>query len=84
MIDCPYELITCTADLVTISKIMWNSVISTPKARYICGDVKHFYLCTSLDRFEFIIMPISLIPREFIDLYNLAPKVKNRYVYYGN
>ena len=26
-------------------------------------------------------MPINLIPQEFIDLYDLAPKVKNGYVY---
>ena len=26
-------------------------------------------------------MPISLIPQEFIDIYDLAPKVKNGYVY---
>ena len=26
-------------------------------------------------------MPINLIPQEFIDLYDLAPKVQNKYVY---
>ena len=26
-------------------------------------------------------MPIKLIPQEFIDLYDLEPKVKNGYVY---
>ena len=28
-----------------------------------------------------MMMPISVIPQEFIDLYNFAPKVKNWYVY---
>ena len=41
----PYELTTRTADLTT-SKVMWNSVISTPGARYACAYVKNFYLCT--------------------------------------
>ena len=80
LIDYPFELTTQTADLTT-SKVMWNSVISTRDARYACADVKNFYLCTPLDRYEYMRMPINLIPQEFIDLYDLAPKVKNGYVY---
>ena len=37
----PDELTTGTADLSTV-KILWNSVISTPGARYICIDIKVF------------------------------------------
>ena len=36
-----------TADIIT-SKIMWNSVISTPEARYITADVRNYYLQTPL------------------------------------
>jgi len=43
LIEYPYELTTRTADLTT-SKVMWNSVISTPGSRYICADVKNFIL----------------------------------------
>ena len=80
LIDYPYELTTRTADLTT-TKVMWNSVISTPGARYICADAKNFYLNTPLDRYEYMKMPIKLIPQEFIDLYDLASKAKNGYVY---
>ena len=80
LIEYPYELTTRTADLTT-SKVMWNSVISTPGSRYICADVKNFYLETPLDRYEYMRMPIKLIPQEFIDLYDLTTKVKNGYVY---
>ena len=38
LIDYPYEITTRTADLTT-SKVMWNSVISTPGAKYACADV---------------------------------------------
>ena len=38
-------------------------------------------LCTPLGRFEYTIIPVNLIPEEFIDLYDLAPKVQNKYVY---
>ena len=46
LIDYPGELMT--------SKVMWNSVISTGKARFICTDVKQIYLCTPLDRYEYM------------------------------
>ena len=80
LIDYPYELTTRTADLTT-SKVMWNSVISTPGARYATADVKNFYLGTPLDRPEYMKMKIELFPQEFIDEYDLLPKVKNGYVY---
>ena len=80
LINYPYELTTRTADLTT-SKVMWNSVISTPGARYACVDVKNFYLCTPLDRYEYMRIPVSVIPPEFMDLYNLHDKVKGGYIY---
>ena len=73
LIEYPYKLKTRTADLKP-SKVMWNSIISTPQARYICADVKK-NLCTPLNKLEYMRMPISLIPQEFIDLYNLALKL---------
>ena len=76
LIKYPYKLTTRTADFTT-SKIMWNSVISAPGAQFECGDAKNFYLCTPLDRNEYMRMPIKLIPQGCIDLYDLAPKVKN-------
>ena len=75
LIDYTYELTTRTADLTT-SKIMWNSVISTPEAKYVCADVKNFYLMTSLDRLEYMRIRIDLIPQKLIDLYDLGDKVK--------
>ncbi|KAL7524620.1 hypothetical protein ACHAXR_000652, partial [Thalassiosira sp. AJA248-18] len=60
---------------------MWNSVISTRDARYICADVKNFYLCTPLDRPEYMSMPAKYFPDEFIEHYGLAPKIKNGKIY---
>ena len=79
-IDYPFELTTRTADLTT-TKILWNSVISTPGAKYCAADVKNFYLCTPMDRHEYMRFPINIIPQEFIHTYNLMPMVKNGYVY---
>ncbi len=55
--------------------------MSTQGARYMTADVKFFYLCTPMDRHEFMRMPINLIPQAFIDEYDLSLKVKNGYVY---
>ena len=80
LIQYPYELTTRTADLPT-SKILWNSVISTPGARYMCIDIKNMYLATPMDRYEYMRMPMELIPEKIIELYGLREKCKNGYVY---
>ena len=43
------ELTTRTANLITL-KILWNSVVSTDDARYMCIDIKKNYLGTRLER----------------------------------
>ena len=48
LIDYPFELTTCTANMVS-SKILWNSVISTKDARFAGADIKNIYLKTPLD-----------------------------------
>ena len=76
----PYELTTRTADL-TLSKMLWNSTISTPEAYFCTADVKIFYLETPMERYEYMRMHMKLIPEEIIDLYNLHDKVKGEYSY---
>jgi hypothetical protein len=48
LIDYPFELTTCTADVVS-SKILWNSVISTKDACFAGANIKHMHLETPLD-----------------------------------
>ena len=50
-------------------------------SRYACANVKNFYLCTPFNRYEYMRMPIELIPPEFIKEYGLDKKIKNGYVY---
>eukprot|EP00804_Cyclotella_cryptica_P003418 CCRYP_018558-RA/>CCRYP_018558-RA protein AED:0.36 eAED:0.21 QI:0/0/0/1/1/0.83/6/0/1396 len=80
LIDYPGELTTRTADLVT-SKILWNSIISTPSARYLTADLKLFYLTAPLDRYEYMRIPLKIIPSHIIDQYDLRAKAKNGFVY---
>ena len=80
LIAYPGELTTRTADIST-AKILWNSVISTEDARYMCIDIKNFYLGTPLDRFEYMRIPIALFPQHTIDEYNLNTHKKDGFVY---
>jgi hypothetical protein len=80
LIDYPGEVTTRTADIVT-SKIMWNSVLSTKDAKYMCADASNFYLETPMERREYMRIRVELVPTAFMDEYNLHDKVKNGYIY---
>jgi hypothetical protein len=41
LIKHPFELTTRNDDIIS-SKIIWNSVLSTPQAKYICIDIKTY------------------------------------------
>merc|ERR1711966_548503 len=47
-IDYPFAVSTPTCDLPTI-KLLWNSVLSTPGARYFTMDISNFYLGTPME-----------------------------------
>ena len=70
LIKYPGELITQTADLTT-TKVVWNSVLSTEGAKYACLYVEKFYLETSMERYEYMKMPLSLFPEWIKQQYNL-------------
>ena len=55
------ELTTGTEDL-TSSKLLWNSVLSTDCAEYMCVDIKNFYPVTPLDWYEYMWGPLALFP----------------------
>ena len=72
---------TETAGLTT-AKLLINSVLSTPKARFMAIDLKNFYLETPMSEYEYMRCHISLFPEEIILLYNLRDLVDDRgYVY---
>eukprot|EP00804_Cyclotella_cryptica_P011793 CCRYP_011361-RA/>CCRYP_011361-RA protein AED:0.17 eAED:0.11 QI:0/0/0/0.8/0.25/0.2/5/0/1137 len=78
--DYPGELTTRTADLTT-SQIMWNSVLSTARAKFMGVDIKSFFLTAPLDRYEYMKMPLDLFPEHTIQQYDLRNKAKNGFVY---
>jgi hypothetical protein len=52
---------------LTTAKILINSVISTPSAKFLVIDIKNFYLNTPLGRFEYMVINVASLPQETID-----------------
>ena len=69
-IDCG----TPTANLLTV-KLLLNSVVSTPGAKFLGLDLKDFYLNTPMDIPEFIRMKLDNFPDDVIEQNNLKEKV---------
>jgi hypothetical protein len=63
------------------TKMLFNSTISTPGAKFCSADITNFYLNTPMEREEYVRIPIELIPQEIIDEYNLQDLVHNGNVY---
>jgi hypothetical protein len=53
------------------SKIIRKSIISTPSAKFGGADIKNMYLETPLDQYEYMKMPLQLIPKDIIEHYRL-------------
>ena len=72
------ELTTRTADLTT-AKIVWNSVLSTPRAKYACFDISNMYLHTPLapEDYEYMRIQLKLLPDHIIQQYGLREKANN-------
>ena len=65
-IYCDYDISAPTCDIPTI-KLLWNSVLLTPGARYFTIDISNFYLGFPLDKPEYMRMPMKLIPIEIVE-----------------
>ncbi len=72
-INYPGEVATPTAEML-VAKILFNSVISTPGAKFMTMDISNFYLMTPLTRPEYIRIKLADIPQEIIDEYKLKSK----------
>ena len=80
LIDYPGDVSTDTADLTT-AKLLFNSIISTKKARFLGIDISNFYLNTPMKRYEYLKIPIEVIPEDIIEQYNLHTKEYKGFIY---
>jgi hypothetical protein len=69
-----------TADLDT-AKLHWNSVISTPGAKYMCLDITNFYLMACLEYCEYMRMPLTLFPEWIQIQYNMKELAYDGYIH---
>jgi hypothetical protein len=65
---------TPTANLSTV-KLLINSIISTPNAKFITLNLKDFYLMTPMERYEYFHMKLELFSQDIINKYDLENKV---------
>ena len=66
----PFDAGTPTADLLTV-KLLINSVISTPGAKFFTMDIKNFYLNTPMARYEYMRLKLADMPADVIEHYKL-------------
>jgi hypothetical protein len=72
---------TPTADLLTV-KLLINSTISTPSAKYMTMNIKDFYLNIPMARYEYMQLRIANMPNDVIKHYNLTNLATlDQYVY---
>jgi hypothetical protein len=79
-LDYSGEVATSTADITTF-KILINSTLSTEQAEMMMMDIKNYYLGTPLPRYEYMRLPLAIIPDEVIQKYNLTDKAVDGWVY---
>ena len=70
LINYPWDVGTATAEMLLV-KIFFNSIISTPGAKFMTMDMSNFYLGTPMKRKEYMRIKICDIPKEIVDEYKL-------------
>jgi hypothetical protein len=79
-LDYSGDTATSTADITTF-KILINSTFSTKDAKMMMMDIKNYYLGTPLPTFEYMRLPISILPLGMIEKYKLTHLAVNGWVY---
>lgn len=65
------EDVSAPTSHMTQVKIRANAIISNPKGRAVCFDIKSFYLNTPMKEFEYMHIHLDGIPEDIINEYNL-------------
>jgi hypothetical protein len=74
LVNYPGDYEAPTADLLTV-KLLLNTIISTPNAKFMTLYLKDFYLMTPMKRFEYFRMKLELFPQDINNEYDLLNKV---------
>ena len=80
LINFPGNFTTPTSDLTT-AKLIFNSVLSTKNAKFMCADIANFYLNNPIYIYEYMKLPLEITPEEIIQQYNLRNLAHKGFVY---
>ena len=80
LINFPGDVTTPTADLIT-AKIVFNSVLSTNHVELMCEDIANFYSNNPMNRYDYMKLPLDIIPEEIIQEYNPINLAHKGFVY---
>ena len=59
--------VSTTTDSLELVKLVINSVLSRPNARFAAFDIKNFYLDTPTENPEYVRVKLEDIPQDFIE-----------------
>ena len=74
------DVSTKTADLTTV-KCVINDTLSTPDAKCMMADLSNFYLETPMADYEYMRIPLWVVPKSIMDEYKLHDLVVNGNLY---
>jgi hypothetical protein len=70
---------TSTADITTFNFLI-NSTLSTNEAKMMMMDIKNYYLGTPLPTYEYMKLPLTILPLDIIEKYDLKRLSVNGWV----
>ena len=66
---------------IATTKLLLNSVLLPPKGKTMTIDLKNFYYNTHILEYEYMQIPLTIIPQDIIDQYQLQQIVRNGVIY---
>jgi hypothetical protein len=79
-LDYSGETAISTADITTL-KILINNTVSTKDAKMMVMDIKNYYLGTPSPMYEYMFLPIYILPDKIIEKYHLKCLAVDGWVY---
>jgi hypothetical protein len=79
LMQCPGDVSTRSADFTT-PKRMWNITISTVFTKYMCFDIRNFYVGAPMKSFDYLHISSKLTPQGIIAEHNLLSLVMDGYI----
>ena len=61
LINFPGDVTTPTAYIIT-ANLIFNSVSSAKNEKFMCVDIDNFYLNNPMDSYEYMKLPLDIIP----------------------